>query len=108
MIEVQQLTKYAISNSRPPSTWLSEWSVLDGERVAGADIPADYTECDQATYEATLAAQAAAQSASADQAIYDYRMQLAEKRRQLVAAGLTVEVARILVPDPYNDYSIDG
>jgi hypothetical protein len=103
------MTVYALSDDdRRAATWMSEWSLVNDERIAGADIPAGYHEVTELEYNEALNAQSQRTNQQSLINNMTERMELAEKRRQLVAAGLSLEVARILTPDPTGDYSIDN
>lgn len=99
-------TLYGLNYAQPPDTWSLMWSASD-ENTVDSSIPDGFYEVDRDTWLKAQEAQERAKEHSEEQAAYDYRVILSQQRKDLVNAGLSYEVAKILVPDPLGDYSID-
>jgi hypothetical protein len=99
---------YAINGDDPPQTWMSQASFIGfGEGPSPEQPPTGFWAVDQDTWQTARDSQTRSLDRAQAQAEYDNRLALSSQRHALVDAGLTYEVACILVPDPTNDYSID-
>lgn len=99
---------YAISGDTPPQTWMSSLTYTGTGNVPSvAQPPPGYVIVDEDTYRDALRAQNASADRAAANAEYQRRLDLSTQRQQLIDTGMTTLQARILIPDPMGDYSID-
>jgi hypothetical protein len=101
---------FAISGDNPPQTWMSSATYYNSidNNPAPDQPPPGFWEVDQTTWQDARDAQTREQARAAEQAEYNQRLAQSAQRHALVDAGMTYEVACILVPDPLGDYSIDA
>jgi hypothetical protein len=100
---------YAVNGDSPPQVWTSRVSFIGpGESPSPSPPPDGFWAVDQPGFQSALDAQDREVQRNYAAAEYNRRLALSDQRHQLVDTGMTVDQARILIPDPQGDYSIDA